>query len=70
MKEERKRADIWVQEFQVMINSKVSIGLNRAFPYMMERFERDKASFYRARNRQHKKTSSMDGIFLTVILTG
>ncbi|MCI8692876.1 MAG: ABC transporter ATP-binding protein [Lachnospiraceae bacterium] len=53
VKEERKAADIWVQEYQVMINSKVSIGLNRAFPYIMDRFEKKKDSFYIARNRQH-----------------
>ena len=45
VKEERKAADIWVQEYQVMINSKVSIGLNRAFPYIMDRFEKKKDSF-------------------------
>lgn len=50
---ERKAADIWVQEFQVMISSKVSIGLNNAFPYIMNRFERGKEAFYKARNRQH-----------------
>ena len=53
VQEERKAADIWVQGFQVMINSKVSIMLNKAFPHMMERFEREKDAFYRARNRQH-----------------
>lgn len=53
VKKEREAADIWVQEFQVMINSKVSIGLNHAFPYMMKRFEQNMASFYRARNKQH-----------------
>lgn len=53
VKTERKTADTWVQEYQVMINSKVSIGLNNAFPYMIDRFEKHKDSFYTARNRQH-----------------
>lgn len=53
VKEERKAADAWVQEFQVMINSKVSIELNNAFPYIIERFKNKKDIFYKARNRQH-----------------
>ena len=53
MEEERKAADIWLEGVEVMINSKVSIGLNRAFPYILERSEREKDAFYRARNRQH-----------------
>lgn len=53
MDEERKAADIWLEGVQVMINGKASIGLGRAFPYILGRFERDKDAFYKARNRQH-----------------
>lgn len=51
--EERKTADAWVQEMEVIINGKVSIGLNHAFPYLLNRFNQKKQAFYDARNRQH-----------------
>ena len=51
--EERKAADEWVQDMEVMINGKVGIGLSRAFPYILGRFRKSQAAFYRARNRQH-----------------
>lgn len=53
VREEREAADLLVQDIQVMINGKVSIGLNRAFPWLLNHFEQDQDSFYRARNRQH-----------------
>lgn len=53
VQEERESADAWVQDMGVIINSKVSIDLNRAFPYLMSRFEEKKDAFYRIRNRQH-----------------
>lgn len=53
VREEREAADAYVQDMGVIINSKVSIGLNRAFPYLSNRFEEKKSDFYRIRNRQH-----------------
>jgi len=51
--EERKAGDEMVQEAEVLINGKVSIGLNRASSYLLDRFNRKRDIFYKARNRQH-----------------
>lgn len=45
--------DAWQQEVDIVINHKVSIGLDRSFPYMLNRFRKAMGSFYSAQNRKH-----------------
>lgn len=51
--EERKRLDGWQREVDTILNWKVSIGLNRSWSYMLERYRNALADFYQTQNRKH-----------------
>lgn len=51
--DERKALDAWQQEVDILINHKVSIGLNRSFPFMLSCYRKTMGNFYSAQNRKH-----------------
>lgn len=50
---EREAGDLWFQEFDVILNGKVSITLNKVENYMQNRYHEALKSYLDARNRQH-----------------
>ena len=50
---EREAGDLWFQEFDVILNGKVSITLNKVENYMQNRYNEALKSYLDARNRQH-----------------
>lgn len=53
VREERKHLDSWQREVDIILNYKVSIGLNRAWSYMLERYRSTLAGFYQTQNQKH-----------------
>jgi len=50
---ERTAADLWLQEFDVILNGKVSITLNKVESYLQKRHDSALYTYLDARNRQH-----------------
>ena len=50
---ERAAGDSWYQEFDVILNGKVSITLNKVEDYLQKRHEKALKTYLDARNRQH-----------------
>ena len=50
---ERAAGDAWYQEFDVILNGKVSITLNKVGDYLQKRHDKALKSYLDARNRQH-----------------
>ena len=50
---ERKNLDNWQREVDIILNHKVSIGLNRSWNYMLERYKNAMDSLYRTQNQKH-----------------
>ncbi|MDO4296470.1 MAG: ABC transporter ATP-binding protein [bacterium] len=51
--EERKRLDHWQREVDIVLNYKVSIGLNHSWEYMLEQYKNAMTAFYETQNRKH-----------------
>ncbi len=50
---ERAAGDLWFQEFDVILNGKVSITLNKVEAYLQNRHDKALHAYLDARNRQH-----------------
>lgn len=50
---ERKNLDSWQREVDIILNHKVSIGLNHSWNYMLERYKNAMESLYRTQNQKH-----------------
>ena len=50
---ERKNLDNWQREVDIILNHKVSIGLNHSWNYMLERYKNAMNSLYRTQNQKH-----------------
>lgn len=50
---ERAAGDLWFQEFDVILNGKVSITLNKVESYLQARHDKALSAYLDARNRQH-----------------
>lgn len=50
---ERAAGDLWFQEFDVILNGKVSITLNKVETYLQNRHDKALNAYLAARNRQH-----------------
>lgn len=50
---ERKNLDSWQSEVDIILNHKVSIGLNHSWNYMLERYKNAMDSLYRTQNQKH-----------------
>lgn len=51
--EERKNLDAWQREVDIILNQKVSIGLNDSWDYMLKRYQNTLSQFYKTQNRKH-----------------
>lgn len=50
---ERKKLDAWQREVDIILNQKVSIGLNHSWHYMLERYQNALSQFYKTQNKKH-----------------
>lgn len=51
--EERKNLDAWQREVDIILNQKVSIGLNDSWDYMLKRYQSTLSQFYKTQNKKH-----------------
>lgn len=51
--EERKNLDAWQREVDIILNQKVSIGLNDSWDYMLKRYQNTLSKFYKTQNKKH-----------------
>ena len=51
--EERKNLDAWQREVDIILNQKVSIGLNDSWDYMLKRHQSTLSQFYKTQNKKH-----------------
>lgn len=51
--EERKNLDAWQREVDIILNQKVSIGLNDSWDYMLKRYQNTLSQFYKTQNKKH-----------------
>lgn len=50
---ERKKLDVWQREVDIILNQKVSIGLNHSWNYMLKRYQNALSQFYKTQNKKH-----------------
>ena len=51
--EERKNLDAWQREVDIILNQKVSIGLNDSWDYTLKRYQNTLSQFYKTQNKKH-----------------